>query len=174
MNLLHNAIVHNVAAGGVVWMTASADNDGVWLDVANTGEELDPRMIPLLPERFQRGSDRTRTDHAGVGLGLAIVKSITDAHGGTFSIAPRAGGGIRAPCGCPLCSSGSVSCVSLMSRIRHLVYGRGDASNAADAFRNVGQLRLTGSLAEPLPFHSAPPETVILDPAELPDELRED
>ena len=95
MNLLHNAIVHNVAAGGVVWMTASADNDGVWLDVANTGEELDPRMIPLLPERFQRGSDRTRTDHAGVGLGLAIVKSITDAHGGTFSIAPRAGGGIR-------------------------------------------------------------------------------
>ncbi|THG35644.1 HAMP domain-containing histidine kinase [Glaciibacter flavus] len=95
MNLLHNAIVHNVAAGGVVWVTASADNDGVSIDVANTGEELDPRMIPLLTERFQRGSDRTRTDHAGVGLGLAIVKSITDAHGGTLSIAPRAGGGLR-------------------------------------------------------------------------------
>ena len=61
-----------------------------------------------------------------------------------------------------------------MRRIGHLVYGRGDASSAADAFRNVGQLRLTGSLAEPLPFHSAPPGRVILDPAELPDEVRED
>ncbi len=88
MNLLHNGIVHNLAEGGVVWVTASGDNGGVTLDVANTGEELDPRMI-------QRGSDRSRTDHSGVGLGLAIVKSITDAHGGSLPVTPRAGGGLR-------------------------------------------------------------------------------
>jgi two-component system sensor histidine kinase VanS len=36
-----------------------------------------------------------RTDHAGVGLGLAIVRSITQAHDGTLTLTPRAGGGLR-------------------------------------------------------------------------------
>jgi two-component system, OmpR family, sensor histidine kinase VanS len=36
-----------------------------------------------------------RTEHAGVGLGLAIVKSITRAHDGTLTLAPRAAGGLR-------------------------------------------------------------------------------
>ena len=47
-----------------------------------------------LAEPFQRGTERIRTDHAGVGLGLAIVKSITQAHDGTLTLAPRAGGGL--------------------------------------------------------------------------------
>ena len=51
-------------------------------------------MIATLAERFQGGSDRVRTDHAGVGLGLAIVKSIAEAHGGTLALAARAGGGL--------------------------------------------------------------------------------
>lgn len=64
--------------------------------------------------------------------------------------------------------------MSLMSRIRRAVYGRRDASNAAEAFRNVGQLELAGNLASPLPFQEPPAEEVILDPSELPEELRED
>jgi two-component system sensor histidine kinase VanS len=36
-----------------------------------------------------------RVDHAGVGLGLAIVKSITQAHDGSLTLTPRAGGGLR-------------------------------------------------------------------------------
>jgi two-component system sensor histidine kinase VanS len=35
-----------------------------------------------------------RGDHAGVGLGLAIVKSITQAHDGTLTLAPRPTGGL--------------------------------------------------------------------------------
>jgi two-component system, OmpR family, sensor histidine kinase VanS len=35
-----------------------------------------------------------RSDHAGIGLGLAIVKSITQAHDGTLTLAPRAAGGL--------------------------------------------------------------------------------
>ncbi len=35
-----------------------------------------------------------RADHAGVGLGLAIVDSITHAHDGTLTLAPRAAGGL--------------------------------------------------------------------------------
>jgi len=36
-----------------------------------------------------------RTDQAGVGLGLAIAKSITQAHDGSLTLTPRAGGGLR-------------------------------------------------------------------------------
>lgn len=43
----------------------------------------------------QRGNERIHGDRAGVGLGLAIVKSITQAHNGTLTIAPRSDGGLR-------------------------------------------------------------------------------
>jgi two-component system sensor histidine kinase VanS len=49
------------------------------LTVENTGEELAPEQIATFVEPFQRGSERIRSDHAGVGLGLGIVKSIAQA-----------------------------------------------------------------------------------------------
>jgi len=46
-----------------------------------------------------RGTQRVRSDDAGVGLGLAIAiaiaKSIAQAHDGTVTLVPRAGGGLR-------------------------------------------------------------------------------
>ena len=94
-NLLHNAIVHNLPDHGSVQIDTSVRPQGVVLTVENTGERLDPHLISTLTEPFQRGSERVRSDHAGVGLGLAIVKSITNAHGGTLTIVPRPGGGMR-------------------------------------------------------------------------------
>jgi two-component system, OmpR family, sensor histidine kinase VanS len=94
-NLVHNAIVHNLPEQGGVWVTTTAQPEGVQLSVENTGERLTPQLVATLAEPFQRGSRRVRTDHAGVGLGLAIVKSIAQAHDGTLILTPRAGGGLR-------------------------------------------------------------------------------
>jgi two-component system, OmpR family, sensor histidine kinase VanS len=94
-NLVHNAIVHNLPVQGTVWMTTSLHPESVMLTVENTGEKLSPQLVATLAEPFLRGTERTRTDHAGVGLGLAIVKSITQAHGGTVTLTPRAAGGLR-------------------------------------------------------------------------------
>jgi two-component system, OmpR family, sensor histidine kinase VanS len=66
----------------------------VVLTVENTGEKLTPQLVSTLGEPFRRGSERIRTEHAGVGLGLAIVKSITQAHDGTLTLTPRAAGGL--------------------------------------------------------------------------------
>jgi two-component system, OmpR family, sensor histidine kinase VanS len=93
-NLVHNAIVHNLPDQGTVWVTTSAHRKTVMLTVENTGEKLTPQLVATLAEPFQRGSKRTRTDHAGVGLGLAIVKSIAQAHDGTLALTPRAAGGL--------------------------------------------------------------------------------
>ena len=93
-NLVHNAIVHNLPAGGTVWVTTNVAGQFVVLTVANTGEPLTPELVATLVEPFRRGSERIRTDHAGVGLGLAIVKSITEAHDGTLTLIPRAAGGL--------------------------------------------------------------------------------
>ena len=94
-NLVHNAIVHNLPEEGTVWVTTSVQPKSVVLTVENTGEKLTPQVVSTLAEPFRRGTERIRTDHAGDGLGLAIVKSITQAHDGTLTLAPRAAGGLR-------------------------------------------------------------------------------
>jgi two-component system sensor histidine kinase VanS len=95
-NLVHNAIVHNLPEHGAVWISTSARPDGMQLTVQNTGATLAPQMVATLSEPFLCGEERVRADHAGVGLGLAIVESITQAHNGTLTLAPRADGGLRA------------------------------------------------------------------------------
>jgi two-component system, OmpR family, sensor histidine kinase VanS len=95
MNLVQNAIVHNLPEHGAVWVRAGVDAEGAVLAVENTGEELTPEMVSTLAEPFLRGEERVRGDHAGVGLGLAIVESISRAHQGTLTLAPRDGGGLR-------------------------------------------------------------------------------
>ena len=94
-NLVHNAIVHNLSEQGTVWVTTGVDAKSVELIVENTGEKVDPQLASTLAEPFQRGTERIRTNHAGVGLGLAIVESITQAHNGSLTLDPRAAGGLR-------------------------------------------------------------------------------
>jgi two-component system sensor histidine kinase VanS len=94
-NLVHNAIVHNLPAQGTVWVRTRRHGRSVVLTVENTGVELTPQSAAALVEPFLRGTERVRSDHAGVGLGLAIVDSITQAHDGTLTLTPRAAGGLR-------------------------------------------------------------------------------
>ncbi|MET9718600.1 HAMP domain-containing sensor histidine kinase [Streptomyces rochei] len=94
-NLVQNAIVHNLPEHGLVRVHTSVRPDAVVLTVENTGEQLSPQLVSTLTEPFQRGTERLHSDHAGVGLGLAIVKTITQAHDGTLTLAPRSAGGLR-------------------------------------------------------------------------------
>ncbi len=95
LNLLHNAIVHNLSEHGTVKVNTATENGSVLLTVENTGATLTPQLVSTLTEPFQRGTERIRTDHAGVGLGLAIVKSLVQAHEGSLTLIPRPEGGIR-------------------------------------------------------------------------------
>ncbi|GAA5024013.1 HAMP domain-containing sensor histidine kinase [Kitasatospora paranensis] len=94
-NLVHNAIVHNLPGRGTVRVTTGVHRGTAVLTVENSGERLTPELVSTFTEPFMRGTERVRTDHAGVGLGLAIVTTITRAHGGTLTLTPRPEGGLR-------------------------------------------------------------------------------
>ncbi len=94
-NLVHNAIVHNLPGRGTVCVTTSVHHGAAVLTVENTGTALNPQLVGTLVEPFQRGTERTRSEHTGVGLGLAIVDSIARAHNGTLTLTPRTTGGLR-------------------------------------------------------------------------------
>jgi two-component system sensor histidine kinase VanS len=109
-NLVHNAIVHNLARDGRVWVTTGSRPDGARLSVENTGGHLSPGLAATLVEPFQRGTGRARSDHAGVGLGLAIVASIVRAHDGTLTLTPRPDGGILVTVELPSIGKKRVTC----------------------------------------------------------------
>ncbi|MDQ2586786.1 sensor histidine kinase [Saccharothrix yanglingensis] len=94
-NLVQNAVVHNLPAGGTATVHTESRHDASVLRVESTGPPLPPELVPTLTEPFQRGAERARADgHVGAGLGLAIVRSIVRAHDGTLDLAPRPGGGL--------------------------------------------------------------------------------
>ncbi|MBI2568595.1 MAG: HAMP domain-containing histidine kinase [Candidatus Schekmanbacteria bacterium] len=80
-NLVFNALCHG---GKTIDVTATVAGGWVSLSVQDSGSGVEAELLPVLFERFARGStSRSR----GVGLGLAIVKSIAELHGGTVAAA---------------------------------------------------------------------------------------
>jgi two-component system sensor histidine kinase VanS len=150
-NLVHNAIVHNLPEQGTVWVSTSVRPKSVMLTVENTGEKLSPQLVSTLTEPFQRGTERIRTDHAGVGLGLAIVKSITQAHDGTLTITQRTGGGLHVTVELPatpthtgrLNRPNRAGLPGHRDRLRRRLAGAGPVDRAHD--RRIGQVLAIGA-----------------------------
>ncbi|WP_424217236.1 sensor histidine kinase (plasmid) [Streptomyces sp. BI20] len=70
---------------------------GGWVvqTVENPGPRPGPERVATLTEPFRRATGRVHAEHAGAGLGLAVVDSVTRAHDGVLTLAPREGGGPR-------------------------------------------------------------------------------
>jgi two-component system, OmpR family, heavy metal sensor histidine kinase CusS len=93
-NLVANALAHT-PPGGRVTLRAARRDDGVQIDVEDTGCGIAPEHLPYIFDRFYR-ADAARTSGAGhVGLGLTLVKSIAMLHGGTAEVESKIGRGTR-------------------------------------------------------------------------------
>jgi signal transduction histidine kinase len=86
-NLITNAIRHT-PSGGAVKVTVGRSDAGVEVAVNDTGEGIDPELLPHIFERFVKGSSSS-----GSGLGLAIARDLVVAHGGSIEAASQPGSG---------------------------------------------------------------------------------
>lgn len=85
-NLMSNALRHTKADGDVRIEIVDTENS-IQVTVQNTGDEIDPKIMPRLFDRFYRADpSRAQPDSEGAGLGLAITRAIVEAHGGEIEV----------------------------------------------------------------------------------------
>jgi len=90
-NLLSNALRHTEMAGEVRIEISDTENS-TKVSVENTGDGIDPKILPRLFDRFYRADpSRAQPDSDGTGLGLAITRAIVEAHGGKIEVSSAQG-----------------------------------------------------------------------------------
>lgn len=93
-NLVYNAVKYT-PAGAKIKVTWKNTPNGAKLEVADTGEGIEPQHLHRLTERFYR-VDRARSrETGGSGLGLAIVKHALTHHDSHLDIHSEVGKGSR-------------------------------------------------------------------------------
>ena len=97
-NLISNALRHT-PAGGTILLRAEPKGEMAQVEVADTGEGIDPADLPHVFERSFRGEGslaRPKAEGApGAGLGLAIARGLVEAHGGEIGVESEVGEGTR-------------------------------------------------------------------------------
>ncbi|MGW6407821.1 sensor histidine kinase [Streptomyces vinaceus] len=91
-NLVSNALRHTTA-GDLITLRARAGEQGLLIEVADTGAGIDPADLPHVFDRFWRAEKSRSRQTGGSGLGLSIVRKLVEAHGGSVSAAGNPGGG---------------------------------------------------------------------------------
>lgn len=92
-NLVANALRYT-SSGGQITLTAESIQNGIRLQVSDTGTGIPPEDLPYIFDRFWR-SDQSRSHlgGAGSGLGLAISRQLVQAHGGSIQVESQLGHG---------------------------------------------------------------------------------
>jgi PAS domain S-box-containing protein len=91
-NLINNAAKFTGPDGAILVRSRDGDDDRVIIEVIDSGEGIDPAVLPRLFTAFEQGDIRTVRKQAGLGLGLAISKKLVESHGGTITAASEGRG----------------------------------------------------------------------------------
>ena len=83
-NLLSNAFKFT-PANGTIELTAGPDENGVCIEVRDTGAGIAPEQLPHVFQKFYQADNQKSASAKGTGLGLAIAKEIVGAHQGSIS-----------------------------------------------------------------------------------------
>lgn len=84
LNLLENAIRHTQRGGKIVVFVSPLD-EAVCVSVKDTGEGIDPDVLPKLFQSFYQPAGG-KSPHGRLGLGLSISKEIVQSHDGKILV----------------------------------------------------------------------------------------
>ena len=95
MNLILNARDAMLPRGGVLSIRAADKTDTLEIEIADSGEGIDPDDLNNIFERFftTKKDGSPAAEYAGAGLGLAFCKMVVDGHGGSISVESEPGHG---------------------------------------------------------------------------------
>lgn len=92
-NLLSNAVKFT-AKGGRVQVQLQRVKSHVEILVSDTGQGIQPELLPQIFDRFRQGDSSSTRAHGGLGVGLALVRHLVELHGGiVFAESPGEGRG---------------------------------------------------------------------------------
>lgn len=94
INLVSNAIKFTLV-GGKVHVRVQESDSGILVSISDTGMGIPSEDIPMLFNRFFRGTNAVEQEVQGTGIGLFIVRSILDKHGGKVQVASELGMGSK-------------------------------------------------------------------------------
>lgn len=89
-NLLSNALKFT-PEGGVIAVRAWAKQDGLHIEVKDSGVGVPPDQLPFIFDKYYQIGQQARSK--GAGLGLAIAREIVEAHGGHITVVSHPGDG---------------------------------------------------------------------------------
>jgi signal transduction histidine kinase len=85
MGNLHANAFKFTGSGGTVELTATPADDGVKIEVHDSGAGVPPDQLPHIFEKFYQANNQDAASMMGTGLGLAIAKEIVEAHRGQIT-----------------------------------------------------------------------------------------
>lgn len=84
-NLVNNAVKFT-PNGGRINVGLQKAGTNIEIRVSDTGQGIEPELLPKIFERFQQGDSSSTRAHGGLGLGLAIVRQLVDLHYGQVTV----------------------------------------------------------------------------------------
>jgi signal transduction histidine kinase len=95
INLIDNGIKFTPPEGSILVKACmvEADQNMVYLSVADTGRGIGPEARALIFERLYQDPNSVDNNRAGLGLGLFIAKELVELHGGRIWVASEVGNG---------------------------------------------------------------------------------
>lgn len=91
-NLIGNA-VNYTGEDKRVYIRQTCSEDIVMIEICDTGEGIEPEMLPKIWERYYRADKYHRRSDIGMGIGLSIVRDILEAHNAAFGVSSKLGHG---------------------------------------------------------------------------------
>ena len=129
LNLMANAIKFT-GVGGIVTASLCAQEDGVRVEISDTGEGIASDALPRIFERFYQANPTTKAKRGGVGIGLSLCKHIVELHGGRIDVRSQVGRGTTVGFWIPLRSATAAQEIGADDAESHAIKAVGSAATA--------------------------------------------